>query len=106
MKTVKTGRLYNGHACMYFMEPELLSQNWVPITEDIIPYVYDYYLVSDQGLVYNLFREMFMAQSPNSHGYPCTRISRSTGVPITFPTHIIVAKAFVYNPNPEIYILK
>ena len=103
MKSLISGRLYKGHVPAYFMTPELIQQNWKEITPDIVPDIYDYYIASDQGLVYNIYREMFMTQTPNTHGYLCVKLSRTTGKPITFPVHIIVAKLFIYNPNPLLY---
>ena len=82
--------------------PYIQEQQWAYVTEDMIPGIHNYYMVSDQGLVYNRREERLMSISPNSHGYSCVHLSGEFGA-ITYPIHRLVGMAFVQNPNPEEY---
>ena len=82
--------------------PHITTQIWDYVTEDMIPGVHDYYMISNQGLVYNRRAERLMSISPNSHGYACVHLSGTFGS-ITYPVHRLVGLKFVYNPNPSIY---
>lgn len=86
---------------MDFMPPELANQRWAYITQDMVPGVYDYYMISDQGLVWNRRECRLMSQTPASSSYLAVNLSGEFG-PKTTMVHRLVAMAFVYNPEPLI----
>lgn len=84
---------------MDFISPEFSDQRWVYI-HDICPEIYDYYMISDRGLVWNRRECRLMSTSAVSNGYLAVNLSGING-PKTTNIHRLVALAFVYNPDPQ-----
>lgn len=84
---------------MDFFPEDLSHQRWEYITTDILPGVYDYYMISDHGLIWNRRERRLMSITPCSSGYLGVHLSGEFGSK-TVLVHRLVALAFVYNPDP------
>ena len=83
---------------MDFIMGELNEQRWQYVS-DICPEIFDYYMISDHGMVWNRREERLMAQSPAANSYLSSNLSGIYG-PKTTMIHRLVALAFVPNPDP------
>lgn len=63
------------------------------ITEDIVPGVYPYYMISTFGNVYHRYREIIMKPSPETSGYLMISLSTKFG-PKYFQIHRLVLMRF------------
>ena len=84
---------------MDFIPLELQNQEWKYITQDMVPGVYDYYMIGSAGQIWNRREQRLMSLSPAANSYLAANLSGEFG-PKTTMVHRLVAMAFVPNPDP------
>lgn len=85
------------------MIENLLPQEvFAPVTWDIVPFVYDYYLVSNCGRVYHKYTGRFLKPGINGAGYYYVMMSTFNN-PKPIQIHRLEMKAFCPIDNSELY---
>ena len=86
--------------------PYLIASDEVfkPVTEQAIPGVYDYYLISNYGRVYLKYQGKFMSYHLDSKGYWVGTFATTTGS-ITCRLHRVEKLVFDYIDNPDKYVI-
>lgn len=70
---------------------------WKDITDEIYPGIYNYYMISSYGRVYNRYKRRLMSVCPASFGYPAVHLCGIFG-DRTITVHSLVARAFLDSP--------
>lgn len=86
------------------LNEELIKQRWIYVS-DICPEIFDYYMISEFGLLWNRRERRLMSQFHATNSYLSSNLSGING-PKTTMIHRLVALAFVPNPDPinKIYV--
>lgn len=97
-------RRYKLDIGMDIINPSILLENEVfeYVTEDIVPGVYPYYMVSNCGRVYHRYLERIMSPGLETSGYLFVQLSTIYGPKIVQLNRLVL---MVFNPieNPEKY---
>lgn len=73
---------------------------WVDVTEQMVPGVLPYYMVSNYGRIYHKYLERFLSENIDTKGYPYKPLATVNG-PQNVRIHRLVLMAFNYIPGCE-----
>ena len=84
------------------IDPSILyvGEMLIDITDDMVPNVYDYYMISNFGRVYHKYLGIFMSPGVSGSGYLFVYLSTYNG-PKMIQLHRLVLMAFKPIQNPE-----
>lgn len=73
-----------------------------PISDDVVPGIYEYYAVSNYGRVYHRYTKSFLKPGLSGSGYLFVQLSTEFG-PKIIQIHRLVLMTFCKIDNPELY---
>lgn len=79
-----------------------IFETFKDITQDIVPGVYDYYMISNYGRVYHKYLGIFLKPGISGSGYLYVMMSTDFG-PKPIQIHRVELMAFAPIENPELY---
>lgn len=85
---------------IYFEPTTLPPEVWVDVTEQMVPGVLPYYMISNYGRLYHKFLGHMMTENLDSKGYPYKPLATING-PQNVRIHRLVLMGFNYIPGCE-----
>ena len=98
--------LYRNSPIYFFPESITLPvEEWKDITEDIVPEVLPYYMISNYGRLFHKYKGIILANNIDSKGYLYKPLTTKSGKPKNCRIHRLVMMTFNYFPGCEDVII-
>lgn len=96
------GKKFNDPSQQISIDPSVMyvGEMFIDITDQLVPGVYDYYMISNFGRVYHKYLGIFMSPGVSGSGYLFVYLSTYNG-PKMMQLHRLVLMAFKPIQNPE-----